>query len=288
MTEGISLAGMQESPMVIHLAQRPGPATGLPTRTEQADLELALYAGHGEFPRIIFAPGTIRDAFSLTQRAFNLADKYQVPVFILTDQYFMDSYYNTAAPDLSGTKIEKQIVRTKKDYKRYEFTEIGVSPRGVPGFGDGLVVVDSDEHDTAGHITEDLDLRIRMVDKRLKKGELLKKENIPPELTGPKDYKNLVVCWGSTRNIAEEAVQILGRKDVALLHFKQVYPLAVQTAEYLQKAEKTIIVENNAGSQFAKLIKLQTGIDIDEKILKYNGLSFFVEELAEKLKKALN
>jgi len=288
MTEGVSLAGMLESPMVIHLAQRPGPATGLPTRTEQADLELALYAGHGEFPRIIFAPGTIEDAFSLTQRAFNLADKYQVPVFILTDQYFIDSYYNTAIPDLSKLKIEKQITQTKKDYRRYELTKSGVSPRGVPSFGDGLVVVDSDEHDTEGHITEDLDLRIRMVDKRLRKGELLKKDNIPPELTGAKNYKNLIVCWGSTRNIAEEALQKLGRDDMALLHFKQVYPLPEETAGYLQKAKKTIIVENNATSQFAKLIKLQTGIDVEKKILKYNGLSFFVEELAEKLKEALN
>jgi len=288
MIEGVSLAGMLESPMVIHLAQRPGPATGLPTRTEQADLELALYAGHGEFPRIIFAPGTIEDAFSLTQRAFNLADKYQVPVFILTDQYFIDSYYNTAAPDLSKSKIEMHVTRTKKDYRRYGFTKNGVSPRCVPGFGDGLVVVDSDEHDTEGHITEDLDLRIRMVDKRLKKGELLKKDNILPELTGPKNYENLIVCWGSTLNIAEEALQKLGRDDVALLHFKQVYPLPEETAGYLQKAKKTIIVENNATSQFAKLIKLHTGIDIDNKILKYNGLSFFVEELAEKLKEALS
>jgi 2-oxoglutarate ferredoxin oxidoreductase subunit alpha len=288
MTEGISLAGILESPMVIHLAQRPGPATGLPTRTEQGDLELVIYAGHGEFPRIVFAPGTIEDAFSLTQRAFNLADKYQVPVFILTDQYFIDSYYNAAVPDLSKLKIEKHITRTEKDYRRYELTKNGVSPRGIPGFGDGLVAVDSDEHDTEGHITEDLDLRIRMVDKRLKKGDLLKKDNVPPELTGPKNYKNLIVCWGSTQNITEEALRMLGRDDAALLHFKQVYPLPEETSEYLQKADKTIIVENNATSQFAKLIRLQTGIDIDKKILKYNGLSFFVEELAEKLKKALS
>ena len=288
MTEGVSLAAMLESPMVIHLAQRPGPATGLPTRTEQGDLELALYAGHGEFPRIIFAPGKIEDAFSLTQKAFNLADKYQVPVFILTDQYFIDSYYNTAAPDLSKLKIEKHIIRTNKDYQRYELTKSGISPRGIPGFGDGVVAVDSDEHDTEGHISEDLDLRIRMVDKRLKKGEMLKKDNVPPELTGPKNYKNLIVCWGSTHNIAEEALQKVDRNNVALLHFKQVYPLPEETADYLQRAEKTIIVENNATSQFARLIKLQTGIDIDKKILKYNGLSFFVEELTEKLEEALN
>jgi 2-oxoglutarate ferredoxin oxidoreductase subunit alpha len=158
----------------------------------------------------------------------------------------------------------------------------------VPGFGKGLVLVDSDEHDTEGHITEDLELRIKMVDKRLRKGELLKIDNIPLELMGLKNYKNLIVCWGSTHNIIEEAMHRIGRDDVALLHFKQVYPLPDETSEYLQKAEKTIIVENNATSQFAKLIKLSTGIDIDKKILKYNGLSFFVEELVEKLKEVLN
>ena len=288
MTEGVSLAGMLESPMVIHLAQRPGPATGLPTRTEQADLELALYAGHGEFPRIIFAPGTIDEAFYLTQRAFNLADKYQVPVLVLTDQYLMDSYYNTNAPDLSKVKNEMHIIRTKKNYQRYAFTKSGVSPRGVPGFGEGLVVVDSDEHDTAGHITEDLDIRIRMVDKRLQKGKSLEKDILPPEFTGPKNYRNLVVCWGSTYNVVAEAVRSLGRDDLGLLHFKQVYPLPVETIDYLRKAEKTIIVENNATSQFAKLIKLHTGIDIKDKILKYNGLSFYVEELTKKLEDILN
>ena len=287
MTEGLSLAGILESPMVIHLAQRPGPATGLPTRTEQADLELALYAGHGEFPRIIFAPGTIDEAFYLTQRGFNLADKYQVPVFVLTDQYLMDSYYNTTAPDLSKVKNQRHTVRTKKDYKRYALTNNGVSPRGVPGFGEGLVVVDSDEHDTAGHITEDLDLRIKMVDKRLKKGESLRKDILGAEFAGPENYKNLVVCWGSTYNIVAEAVRNLGRKDLGLLHFKQVYPLPDNAIDYLRKAQKTIIVENNATSQFAKLIKLQTGFDIEEKILKYNGLSFYVEELMEKLEEIL-
>jgi 2-oxoglutarate ferredoxin oxidoreductase subunit alpha len=287
MTEGLSLAGMLESPMVIHLAQRPGPATGLPTRTEQGDLELALYAGHGEFPRIIFAPGTLDEAFYLTQMGFNLADKYQVPVFVLTDQYLMDSYYNTTAPNLSKVKNQRHSVRTTKDYKRYEFTDNGVSPRGVPGFGEGLVAVDSDEHDTQGHITEDLDLRIKMVDKRLKKGESLRQDILPPEFTGPENYKILVVCWGSTYNILAEAVRNIGRKDLGILHFRQVYPLPDETVDYLYKAQKTIIVENNATSQFAKLIKLQTGFDIEEKILKYNGLSFYVEELMEKLEEIL-
>ncbi|MBW8039970.1 MAG: 2-oxoacid:acceptor oxidoreductase subunit alpha [Planctomycetes bacterium] len=283
MIEGLSLAGMLESPIVIHLAQRPGPATGLPTRTEQADLELALYAGHGEFPRIILAPGKIEDGFYLTQRAFNLADKYQVPVFILTDQYFVDSCYNTDFLDLSNINVEKHVVKTEVDYERYKLTANGISPRGIPGFGRGLVVVDSDEHDQAGHITEDLGLRTKMVDKRLRKFELLKKEVIQPELIGSGSYKNLVVCWGSTYNIVKEAVKNLGRDDIAALHFKQVYPLPGETMEYLQRAEKTIIVENNATAQFARLIRLNTGIDIENRILKYNGLSFSVEELTEEL-----
>ena len=288
MTEGLSLAGMLESPIVIHLAQRPGPATGLPTRTEQADLELALYAGHGEFSRIILAPGKVEDGFYLTQKAFNLADKYQVPVFILTDQYFVDSYYNTACLDLSDIDIEKHIVKTDVNYKRYKLTANGISPRGIPGLGQGLVVVDSDEHDETGHITEDLDLRTRMVNKRLGKFELLKNEIIPPQLTGPEDYENLVVCWGSTYNVVKEAVENLSKENVAVLHFKQVYPLPNETVNYLKKARKTLIVENNATSQFSKLIKLHTGIDIKNKILKYNGLSLYVEELTNKLNESLD
>jgi 2-oxoglutarate ferredoxin oxidoreductase subunit alpha len=283
MTEGLSLAGMLESPVVIHLAQRPGPATGLPTRTEQADLELALYAGHGEFPRIIFAPGTLKDAFHLTQKAFNLADKYQVPVFILTDQYFVDSYYNSPAFELSGLRVNKHIVKTSKDYERYALTGSGISPRGIPGFGQGLVSVDSDEHDQAGHITEDLDLRTQMVDKRLRKIESLNDEIVPPELIGPKNYKNLIVCWGSTYHIVDETVRNLGRDDVAFLHFKQIYPLPKVATEYIQKAQNTIMVENNATSQFVRLIRAHTGIDIESKVLKYNGLSFYVEELTDKL-----
>ncbi len=284
MTEAVSLSGMLELPVVIHLAQRPGPATGLPTRTEQADLELALYSGHGEFPRIIFAPGKLEDAFSLTQRAFNLADKYQIPVFILTDQYFMDSYSNVPIFDLKGIKVEKHSFKSEKEYRRFELTENGISPRAIPGFGEGLVGVDSDEHDQEAHITEDLDLRGKMVEKRLRKLESVKKDALPPELSGNRDYRILIVGWGSTYGVIKEALEKLERKDVSFLHFKQVYPLYEETKEYLEKAEKIVIVENNATSQFGKLIKLSTGIDIEKKILKYNGLAFSVEELVDKIK----
>lgn len=287
MIEGVSLAGMLEIPVVIHLGQRPGPATGLPTRTEQADLELALYSGHGEFPRIILAPGNLKDAFFLTQKAFNLADKYQIPVFVLTDQYLIDSLMNLPLLDISDTRDENHVVKTHKGYKRYELTEDGISPRGIPGFGEGLVGVDSDEHDEEAHITEDLVLRKKMVDKRLKKLDSIKKEIVPPELVGSSNYKVLITGWGSTYNVVREALQELGREDISFLHFKQVYPLYEGTGDYLQKAQKNIIIENNATSQFGKLIKLYTGVDIEAKILKYNGLAFSVEEVAAEIKKIL-
>jgi len=287
MIEGVSLAGMLEIPVVIHLGQRPGPATGLPTRTEQADLELALYSGHGEFPRIILAPGNLKDAFSLTQKAFDLADKYQIPVFVLTDQYLIDSLMNLPLLDISDTRDENHVVKTHKGYKRYELTEDGISPRGIPGFGEGLVGVDSDEHDEEAHITEDLVLRKKMVDKRLKKLDSIKKEIVPPELVGSSNYKVLITGWGSTYNVIREALQELGREDISFLHFKQVYPLYEGTRDYLQKAQKNIIIENNATSQFGKLIKLYTGVNIEAKILKYNGLAFSVEEVAAEIKKIL-
>jgi 2-oxoglutarate ferredoxin oxidoreductase subunit alpha len=288
MVEGLSLAGMLESPAVIHLAQRPGPATGLPTRTEQADLQFILNAGHGEFPRIIFTPGTLEDGFYLTQKAFNLADKYQVPAFILTDQYYIDSYYNIPGLDLGKVTVEKHIIETSEDYRRYEFSDDGVSPRGIPGYGEGLVVVDSDEHDENGHITEDLDLRVQMVDKRLMKGDALGEEVMPPELIGPQDYKNLVVCWGSTYHAVKEALERMGRDDTAMLHYKQVYPLHESTVDYLSAADRTFIVEGNATGQFANMISLYAGIDIDEGILKYNGLPFSVEEIVAHLTDSLS
>ncbi|MHC4742787.1 MAG: 2-oxoacid:acceptor oxidoreductase subunit alpha [Planctomycetota bacterium] len=283
MAEGLSLAGMIETPIVVHLAQRPGPATGLPTRTEQGDLELALHAGHGEFPRAIFAPGTLEEVFYLTQNAFNIAERYQSPVIILTDQYLMDSYYNVRPFQLSGLLVESHRVETNADYKRYELTQAGISPRGLPGFGSGLVVVDSDEHDEEGHITEDLGLRVKMVEKRLKKLDAIKAEAIRPTLIGSENYRNLIICWGSTFNVVSEALSQLSWGDTAMLHFSQVYPLHSCTADFLNRAEKHILIEGNATGQFGKLIKLSTGVDIENRILKYNGLCFSVEEVVERL-----
>ncbi len=285
MTEGVSLSGAMETPVVIHLAQRPGPATGLPTRTEQADLNLALYAGHGFFPRIILAPGNTEEAFYLSAQAFNLADRFQAPVFILTDQYFVDSYYNIPGIKTENIKVEKHVVETAAGYKRYLLTKDGISPRGIPGYGAGLVAVDSDEHDEDGRITEDLDgVRQAMADKRMRKAGAIKKAALKPVLIGPKKYKNLIVSWGSNYNTVIEALEIIKDKGTAFLHFPQVYPLHASAASLLKAAKKLICVENNQTGQFADLIKLETGIDIRNRILKYNGMPFSVEELAERLK----
>jgi 2-oxoglutarate ferredoxin oxidoreductase subunit alpha len=183
--------------------------------------------------------------------------------------------------------LKKHFIETKVGYKRYQLTESGLSPRGIPGFGEGLVVLDSDEHDEEGHITEDLDLRTKMVNKRFKKLDLLKKEVIPPELIGPTNYESLIIGWGSTYHAIREALGRLGTKDIAFLHFKQVYPLHPNTVDYLQKAKKRVMVENNGTGQFGQLIRMQTGFDMDRKILKYNGLPFSADELEKELKSVL-
>jgi 2-oxoglutarate ferredoxin oxidoreductase subunit alpha len=287
MEEGISLAGVTEMPLVIHLAQRPGPATGLPTRTEQADLNLAIYAGHGEFPRIIFAPGNIEQAFFLTQKAFNLADKYQMPVFVLTDQYLLSSYYNLHPPDINGLKIENHIIETKSDYKRYKLTKNGISPRGIPG-GKGLIAVDSHEHDEEGHISEDMKfMRPEQMKKRFRKLDLFEKESIPPELIGPKNYKSLIVCWGSTYDLIKEATSIINKKNLAVLHFSQVYPLPKETNDFLTKAEEIIVIENNFAGQFGKLLQLKTCNVVKHWILNYSGMPFSIEELVDKITEIL-
>lgn len=287
MEEAVGLSGMIETPVVIYLGQRPGPAVGLPTRTSQEDLNLALYSGPGEFPRIIFSPGNIEDAFLLSQRAFNLAEHYQIPVFILSDQYFADIFYNLPMLKIEDTEIFEHTVKTSPDYKRYELTNDGISPMGIPGYGDGLVVVDSDEHDEEGHLTEDLDMRDKMVEKRLKKLEGIKQNTVAPELIGGSDYKILIIGWGSTFGAIKEAIENLEQDEFSFLYFKQVYPLHESVLNHLTNADKTIIFENNAQGQFSDLIKLKTGYEIDKKVLKYNGMPFSVEEVEKHLKEFL-
>lgn len=279
MCEATSLAGITESPVVINIAQRPGPATGLPTRTEQGDLNLALYSGHGEFPRIVFAPATLEDSYKIGSIAFDLADKYQVPVFILTDQALLESAYACEEFN-SEVKPVSYISHSSAEYKRYQLGEKPISPRAVPNFGEGIVCVDSDEHDETGYITEDFDMRIKMTDKRLSKLTDFQNEanNYPTHyFVGEDDYKTLIVSWGSNFQVIKEAIK--GKKDYALLHFVQVYPVDKIITQYVKKAQKTILIEQNATAQFAKLLKGESGINFDEKLLKYNGMPFSIEEI---------
>ncbi|MHA1472565.1 MAG: 2-oxoacid:acceptor oxidoreductase subunit alpha [Promethearchaeota archaeon] len=287
MSEGISLAGMTELPIVVVVGMRPGPATGMPTRTCQEDIELVLYAGAGFFPKVIFAPGSIEDAFTLTQRAFNITQEYHVPVFILPDQYLVDSYYNINSLNIGSLEINKNIIRTDPSYKRYIFTESGISPRGVPGYGNGLVDADSHTHNECGEITEDPTIRKKSVQKRFKKLGLLRKAAIPPEFIGSEKFKYLVVSWGSNYYLIKEALEKLGRDDVGFLFFRQVYPVHKDVFDYLIKAEIKIAIEQNPTGQFAKLLENETHINMNHRILKHSGYTFSVEEIHDRLKKVI-
>ncbi len=289
MTEGVSLAGMTETPVVVVVAQRPGPATGLPTRTEQADLDLVLNAGHGEFPRAVFAPGTPEECFSLTRKAFDLAERFQGPMFVLSDQYLADSYRAVQPFDLDGMEdIAGPGTETDnpEEYQRYALTENGVSPRLVPGFGSYLVVADSDEHTPDGHITEDHDVRVSMVDKRLTKGLGLFEEVIAPELDGDAQDALLLVCWGSSKGSVQEAVSHLRDqgKNAAMLHFSQVWPLKKdQFLSSLEQAATVVSVESNALGQLARLIRRETGFHIPKLLTRFDGLPITPEHILERL-----
>jgi len=283
MTEGVSLAGITESPLVVHIAQRPGPGTGLPTRTEQGDLHLAMRAGHGEFLRIVLAPANIEEGYELARKAFYLADHYQVPVFILTDQFFVDSYYDTTPFAIPEKLPRAEVVTTAADYKRFAYTASGLSPRGIPGHGEGLVKLDSDEHTEEGLIAEDEETRNAMNAKRLHRFELVKPDILEPVLTGPADYENLVVSWGSTGPTVEEALDGAQLPKTAHLHFSWVWPLPESTAGFLKKAKNVLVVEQNATGQLADVIQMTTCFPLPNRLLKSSGLVFGVEELATKI-----
>lgn len=290
MVEGVSLAGMTETPVVIVVGQRPAPATGLPTRTEQADLEFVLHSGHGEFPRAIFTPGDIEECFHLTRKAFEVAEAAQGPVFILTDQFLADSD-RAAMPfdieELAPVNVGADIDLVKLPYKRFAITPDGVSPRLLPGASEHLVIADSDEHTEDGHLTEDLDVRKLMVEKRLRKSDLLKEEIIHPKYDGEDNPELLFVSWGSTKgSVTQAAAQMKNEgKNVATLHFPQVWPMVPESfLHYLTDAKNVICVEGNATAQLARLICRETGFEITNKILRYDGLPITPEYILRNLK----
>jgi 2-oxoglutarate ferredoxin oxidoreductase subunit alpha len=281
MTEAVSLAGVSETPVVVAIGQRPGPGTGLATRTEQGDLWFVLHAGHGEFPRAVFAPGTVEECFHLTRRAVETAEAFQTPCFVLTDHYLADSYQDIEPIDVEELPFVKpgaDSASTPVPYQRYSITESGVSPRLLPGLSRHLVVADSHEHTEDGHLTEDLSLRPTMVEKRLRKQRGM--EVMPPEFQGDDDTSALLVSWGSSKGSVAEAAERLRAdgKKVGTLHFSQVWPLAPeQFMKHLEAAGTVVAVEGNATGQLAQLIRRETGFLIEKRVSRYDGLAITPE-----------
>ncbi len=296
MVEGLSLAGMTETPVVIVLGQRPGPATGLPTRTEQGELMYAIFAGHGEFPRAVLAPSTVHEAFYAVAQAFNLAEKYQTPVILLTDHHLVTSYASVDRFDVSAIAIDrgaliKEEAATVRDYKRHAVTNSGVSPRALPGLGKELVVTDSDEHDEEGHMIEDGDIRVRLHSKRMRKMEGLKQEIADPVVHRETKADSLLIGWGSSYGAIREAAELL-REDgfpVNTLQLSQVWPFpsgAVTAA--MKEVKKTMVVESNATGQMARLIRMETGQTADGHILRYDGRPLTPEFIVNGLRKEVS
>ncbi|HEX3025964.1 MAG TPA: 2-oxoacid:acceptor oxidoreductase subunit alpha [Clostridia bacterium] len=291
MVEALGLSGMAEIPLVVIDVQRPGPVTGLPTRTEQSDLKFVISASQGEFPRMVIALRNPSDAFYQTMRAFNLAEKYQIPVILLSDQYLGDATSTVGPFDPKRIQmVEPESEYSEKgEYLRYRYTETGISPRLIPGKTEHLVAIDSDEHDERGWITESAEVRIKMMDKRMKKLESLKQDLQEPEFIGDDGFETLLIGWGSTWGPIDEAVQLLNEdKDgrYAALVFGDVYPLPVKLLkEKAAKAHRIINVEQNATGQLADLIRQETGIICESSILKYDGRQISGEEIAERVRK---
>lgn len=295
MVEAFGLASMLEVPLVVAEIQRPGPATGLPTRTEQSDLKFVVACSPGEIPKMVIALRDPEDSFYQTMRAFNIADKYQIPIILLGDQFLADSIRTVKPFDFNKIKIERYLCDDEysgdKEYKRYEITETGISPRIIPGRTAGkTVLVDSDEHDEYGHITESADVRIAMNDKRLRKMEYLKQELLEPDFIGEEESEVLLLGWGSLFSPIKEAVNLLnaeGKTKYGALVFGDIWPLPENLLrEKVKNTKKIINVEQNATGQLASLIRENTGIEVHSSILRYDGRPISSQDIYNKLKEA--
>lgn len=289
MVEALSLAGILETPIVVVNAQRPGPATGLSTRTEQGDLRFVIHAGHGEFPKMVIALRSPEDAFYQTARAFNLADKYQMPVILLTEEYLTD-YMTTAEPfDFTRISIERHLAEieevSEERYKRYKYSETGVSPRLIPGrCGNKIVLVDSHEHDEYGNIDETIETRVNMMKKRMRKLEFLSEELQEPWFFGQESPNNLLVGFGATYGSLREAVERLNYsgESVGGLVYGDIWPFPAKELNKLaSKAERLIVVEQNFTGQLESLIRENTKLEVWGNIRKYDGRAINGDEIVD-------
>ncbi len=300
MSEGLGMTGMTETPVVVMVGQRPGPSTGLPTHSAQGDLRFVIHASQGEFPRVVIAPGDIEECFYETLRAFNWADKYQLPVILLTDKYLVESEVSVEPFDVNRVAIERGSLiadnyEGKEEYGRYEITETGVSPRAVPSAKGAIVHANSDEHDEYGLTTEDPVITTAMMDKRMRKLGAIAKEieerNIETvKFYGPKEARATIISWGSTKGPIREAMKLLKSEDIVVNYLQILYLHPFPSGEVekvLHRAKKTIVVEQNKTSQLSSLIRDYNLRRVDHKILKYDGRPFNPGDLSDRIKEVL-
>jgi len=297
MTESLSLAGMTETPFVVVLAQRPGPATGAPTWTAQSDLNLALYGGHGEFPRIVLAPGDTEECFKMTAEAHNLAEKFQTPVILLTDKYLGESFYETdilSENDISidrGLLLNPSTIEDKESANklRYQINESGISERWLPGDKIATFLANSDEHTEKGYSTEDAEPIADMVNKRTNKYQSILQSVPEPEMFGDelKSSEVLIISWGSNKRVIIDAQNSLRKEGIktAFMHVNYIWPLkGLFIAKMIADAEQVVIFECNSTGQFAKLLESETGLKLENRVLKFDGRPFYIEEVINSLK----
>ncbi|MER3468687.1 MAG: 2-oxoglutarate ferredoxin oxidoreductase subunit alpha [Thermoflexus sp.] len=300
MPEGIGFAAITEAPgLVVFLYQRGGPSTGLPTRTEQADLGFALHPAHGEFPHIVIAPGDVVEAFYDSFEAFNWADRYQMPVIVLVDKYLASSYITVPRFDTRGLTIDRGVQHRPEGrpdgYLRHAVTESGISPWVIPGTEGVIFWTTTDEHNPKGHISEGVIHRVEQMDKRMRKLEQAARE-IPDSkkftLHGPAEAHVTLVGWGSTKGAILDALEELSAFNGLTFNFLQIRMMrpfpAEPVAAILRRARRAILIENNYSGQLGDLIREQTGFRIPQKVLKYDGRPFTVNEILEGVRRALN
>ena len=297
MVEALGLAGMTETPIVIIESQRAGPSTGLPTKTEQGDLNMITGASQGDFPRIVLSPLTIEDCYYSVIEAFNLAERYQCPVIVATDLHLAE--HIETVDDLStDVVIDRGDIITSSPserYKRFKVTESGISPRAIPGTAGTMYVTSSDEHAENGVVVSDVlsglpkyvKERERQVEKRMKKVEVARNELTAPKFYGPNDADLTIVCWGSTFGVAVEAADKLTKEGIStnVYAIRNVMPFkSEQVATALKSTRKMLDVEANYTGQMARMIRAETGIEIKDRLLKYDGEPIYAYEVVKRAK----
>jgi 2-oxoglutarate ferredoxin oxidoreductase subunit alpha len=298
MTEALGLAGITETPLVVFLSQRPGPSTGMATRTGQADLLFSLFASQDEFPRLVIAPHTHEETFAAGWRAFNLAEKYQTLVIVLLDHHLSGAYRSVLPEDLHMDQVTidrgNWLDRAALDgltepYLRFRMTADGISPRAVPGHPQAIYSATSDEHSESGDIdSESAATRTAMHAKRLRKLQAALADIRPPLVYGPAGAEVTLIGWGSSYGAIREAVDRANADGarVKMIHFVDIWPFPVEPVQaLLQTAGRTIAVENNAMGQMGMLIRMMTGHKVSGSILKWDGRAFTPEDVLAGLEK---